>query len=623
MCGIVGRVSAGPEPVSPIETLRDTLRHRGPDDAGIWHTTDRRVELAQRRLAIVDLSPAGHQPMPANNGQLQITFNGEIYNHQQLRKELKARGYQFVSASDTEVLLRAYECWGTDCVQHFNGMFAFAIYDARNQTVFLARDRAGEKPLFYTSLPGKFLFASELKALVADPDVPCVLNPQAVDHYFAYGYVPGDQCILQGVHKLPQGSALLVNVQELTIKRWQWWSLPQPAAAADADIHELTDRLESHLADSVKLRMQADVPVGVMLSGGIDSSLITALAARHSAEAVRTFTITFPGHKKFDEAAHARLIASHFGTQHTELAAEPATFDLLPQLAAQYDEPLADSSMVPTYLVSRQIREHATVALGGDGGDELFGGYPHYRWLQQQQSWRRRFPSRLRQAIATAATHLPMGFRGRNHLIGFHGGNEHAVSHINLYFDARSRQRLLAPLNRLATKSFDRAELTKQHLCDPSLSLLQQAMAVDFQTYLVDDILVKVDRASMLASLEVRAPFLDPQLIEFAWRNVPDQHRVNGGQSKRLLRSLATRLLPDQTDLNRKQGFSIPLNDWFKGDWGTGFRKILNEADESIFDRQQISRLIRSQERGRSNMQRLFSIAIFELWRRHYNVQTD
>ncbi len=362
------------------------------------------------------------------------------------------------------------------------------------------------------------------------------------------------------------------------------------------------------------------MPVGILLSGGIDSSLVTAMATRVSSSPIRTFTISFPGHGAYDEGPYAAAVARHLGTEHTELQAEPATVDLLPQLAEQYDEPMADSSMVPTYLVSRLIRQHATVALGGDGGDELFGGYPHYSWLQQQERFRRLVPRPLRRLVGTTAAHLlPVGLRGRNHLIGLSGDLASGIAHVNVYFDAVARQRVLAP-EVAAVVAACSPEESRRRLCRSELSPLQQATRVDFSGYLPDDILVKVDRASMLTSLEVRAPWLDHRIIELAFSRVPDRLRATTSERKVLPRLLAARLLPPGMDLRRKQGFSLPLRAWFKGDWGRAITAILAEADPHLFRRHEVESLIAGQRRGFSNTARLFALAIFELWRRQYRV---
>jgi asparagine synthase (glutamine-hydrolysing) len=601
--------------------MRDTMIHRGPDDAGLWRSPDGRVVFGQRRLAIIDLSPGGHQPMSDSTGTICITFNGEIYNYLDLRKELTERGHVFRTQSDTEVILEAYRAWGTGSLAHLNGMFAFGLYDSLQRQLFLARDRAGEKPLFYRLTPGRLVFASELKALMADPTCPRKVDLEALEHYLAYGYVPGQLCILDGVRKLEQGQALTYDLDAENLHAWRYWELPEPARAPNRPTNDLLEELEGLLLDSVRRRLVADVPVGILLSGGIDSSLVTAMAARVSSRAVKTFTISFPGHAAFDESPHARTVAQHFGTNHVEMAAEPATVDLLPKLARQYDEPMADSSMVPTYLVSCLVRQHATVALGGDGGDELFAGYLHYDWVRRQEQVRRSCPRSLRSLVTRgAARALPVGFRGRNYLLAFDGDVSRSIAHVNLFFDAETRRRLLAPVRTGAARPKYQPELYRAALCNPEETTLRQATAADFRSYLVDDILVKVDRASMLTSLEIRAPWLDPRVIEFAFGRVPDSLRAVVGERKILPRMLAARLLPPTLDLKRKQGFAIPLGHWFRGNWGLFIEDTLSGDGGSYFDPVTVRRLLAGQRRGLANTQRLFALTMFELWRRHYDV---
>jgi asparagine synthase (glutamine-hydrolysing) len=615
MCGICGMArTEGVVDMELIGSMTHTLRHRGPDDEGLWSSPDRRVGLGHRRLSIIDLSAAGHQPMHDASGRLFITFNGEIYNYLELREELARLGHPFRTATDTEVILEAYREWGLDSVKKLNGMFAFALHDVDCRRLFLARDRAGEKPLFYRHARGAFVFGSELKALMQDPEFERTIDPFALNQYLAFGYIPADSCIFKGVRKLPQGCAMTYDLDADALKVWPYWTLPPPVNGQAPDEEELVEEMERLLLDSVRMRLIADVPVGIMLSGGVDSSLVTAMAARISAKPVRTFNISFPGHSGADEAPFARMVAKHFATDHVELAAEPATVDLLPALARQYDEPMADSSMVPTYLVSRLIRRDATVALGGDGGDELFGGYTHYEWVRRQELVRRMIPSPLRQVASAFGRALPAGMRGRNYLVSSRRDIDWSIAHANVYFDVPMRQRLLA---RSGVPVDESAELQKATL-SIGHTAVQRAMASDFRTYLVDDILVKVDRASMLTSLEVRAPLLDPRIIDFAFGRVPDSLRAWRGQRKVLLRKLARKLLPPELDVTRKQGFSLPLGQWFRGDWGNFMRDVLLQTNGTFFDRQAVQSLISGQEAGLANMDRLFALTIFELWRREY-----
>lgn len=605
-----------------IDAMSETLRHRGPDDAGTWFSEDRRVGLAHRRLSIIDLSPGGRQPMSDSRGRLHITFNGEIYNYILLRQDLEGRGCRFRTASDTEVILEAYREWGTDCLGRMNGMFAFCLYDEDSRRLFLARDRAGEKPLFYRYSEGKLVFASELKALMVDSDFCRELDLDSLEHYLAYGYVGTESCILKGVQKLPPAHAMIYDLEKDELRSWAYWNFPTGPADERMDPRDLLNELESLLLDSVRMRLVADVPVGILLSGGIDSSLVTAMAAQVSSTPVKTFTITFPGHGSYDEGPHARLVARHFGTEHKELVAEPASLELLPKLARQFDEPVGDHSIIPTYIVSRLIREHAKVALGGDGGDELFGGYPHYSILLRLEQVRRFIPASVRWVVEKMATAiLPVGTRGRNHLAGLGGELSRSFSHINLYFDERSRRRLIAPLATGGKRlNGPTPERKKEEMCFPGESVLRQAARLDFETTLPNDYLVKIDRASMLASLEIRAPFLDHRLVEFAFRQVPDSLRVDLRERKVLLRRLARQLLPERLDLNRKQGFELPLNSWFRGEAGTYIQSVLNEADPCLFDRRFLRELIAGQRKGYANAKRLFLLTVFELWRREYKI---
>lgn len=619
MCGIVGIASSTPLAKRAWLVIgRDTMTHRGPNAAGEWWSEDGRVGIAQRRLSIIDLSPAGHQPMRDSLGALSIVFNGEIYNFVDLRDELLEKGHHFQSHSDTEVILAAYHEWGAECLTRLNGMFAFALYDERQKTVFLARDRAGEKPLFYRHVNGELRFASELKALLADTSLPRRIEPRALDCYLAMGYVPGDRCILQGFNKLPPAHALLFDLQAGQAKVWRYWSLPELDSDSLNSLNDeaLLDELEGLLEESVRRQMVADVPLGVLLSGGVDSSLITAMAVRASSR-VQTFSIGFPGHGKLDETEHARLVARHFGTRHTELMAEEASVDLLPRLATQFDEPMVDSSMIPTFLVSQLVRQHCTVALGGDGGDELFGGYSHYSrllWMQQRLA---SLPRPLRKGVALAAEKLlPVGVKGRNWLHGLGVDLDSGLPLIASYFDAAMRSRLLCGQpGRILEAEFAQRSRVPEHS-----DLLQRATRMDFANYLAEDILVKVDRASMLHSLEVRAPFLDFRLVEFAFSRVPSHLKATTRHKKILLKRLAARVLPPEFDLQRKQGFSIPLANWLQGG---PFRALFDEVlrdPQCIFDAHAVDSLLRGQDKGRSNAERLFALVLFELWRREYRV---
>jgi asparagine synthase (glutamine-hydrolysing) len=454
---------------------------------------------------------------------------------------------------------------------------------------------------------------------MSDPDFTRRIDAEALDCYLAMGFIPGERCILQGVRKLPPAHALLFNADSGTMKVWRYWDLPPPAAAPANDPAleaELIAELEVLLDDAVRRQLVADVPVGVLLSGGVDSSLITAMAVR-SAPAVKTFTVCFPGHGSFDETEHARLIARHFATEHLELQAAETTPDLLPMLARQFDEPIVDSSMLPTYLVSRLVREHCTVALGGDGGDELFGGYGHYDRLLWMKGNLGRVPREVRVPIARAAEAiLPIGFKGRNWLQGLGEDLDTGLPLIGSYFDAGARRRLLGN-GRTASAV---AEEIRHERIPRTDDLLERATRMDFENYLAEDILVKVDRASMLNSLEVRAPLLDYRVIEFAFGKVPSELKATVSGRKLLLKKLAARLLPPRFDTRRKQGFSIPLASWLREPSWQGFFRDVLLAPDGFFSAKLAAGLLDGHLKGRSNSERLFALVMFELWRREYRI---
>lgn len=619
MCGIIG-VAARQSSLDRdwLAQGRDAMAHRGPDDAGLWWSEDGRVGLAQRRLSIIDLSSGGHQPMHADGNRVSLVFNGEIYNFVDLREQLVAKGHEFRSQSDTEVILAAYREWGVDCLSRLNGMFAIALFDAAANRLFLARDRAGEKPLFYSLRDGALRFSSELKGLMADPAFAREIDSDALDSYLANGYVAGNVCILRGCRKLPPAHALTFDLTQGDLKIWRYWNLP---VSPDRDAgpvcdDDLVHELEALLADSVRMQMVADVPVGILLSGGVDSSLVTAMAVRTSSK-VKTFTVGFKDHSAYDESLYARLVADHFGTEHIELQASSVGPDLLARLAHQYDEPLIDSSMIPTYLVSALVREHCTVALGGDGGDELFGGYETHRRLMWTQAKLQNVPLPFwmrRLAGQGAAAILPTGFRGRNWLQSLATDLSSGLPAVAGHFDSSERRALLGrawPTTASARRAA-RVPLTAD--------LLQRATRMDFENYMADDILVKVDRASMLASLEMRAPLLDYRIVEFAFGKVPSRLKATPTERKILLKRLCAKVLPAQFDARRKQGFSIPLPDWLRsGPWHDYVRDVLLDS-QCMFDRATVKGLLDGHQQGRNNSERLFGLTLFELWRRAYSV---
>lgn len=621
MCGIVGiagRVLRKDEEM--LRRMRDSMTHRGPDDAGEWWSEDGAVGLGMRRLAIIDLSPSGHQPMSNHENNLVIVFNGEVYNYKELRTRLESMGHRFRTASDTEVILEAYLEWKHDCVTHLNGMFAFAVYDRKAKQIFFARDRSGEKPLFYLHENGVLWFGSELKSILASEKVPPVLDREALEFYLSFGYVPGDLCLLKGFRKLPPGHAMTYDVESDRLEVHSYWNLPDPVQNSGEDVEELSARLTVLLEDAVRRQLVADVPVGIMLSGGIDSSLVTAMASRSSGRNLKTFTVTFPGFGTYNEAPYARMVARHFGTDHTELEAESVRPEIMFELARQYDEPIADSSMIPTYMLSKLIRRHATVALGGDGGDELFGGYLHYSMILKSARRQNYLPATFRKLVHPLVHgFVPTGFPYRNKALAFLSPSPHDTFRTDPYFETPMIGRILQGNGRALLSDADKMKFNSFAFAN-SFTALQRATRVDFLNYLPHDVLVKVDRASMLASLEVRAPFLDHRIVEFAFRSVPDRLKATEGARKILLKSVASKLLPPELDLNRKQGFSVPLGNWFQKGWGEFMKGVLLDQSQTLFDKDSVRRLASLQERGIFNYQRLYALTMLELWRREYGV---
>ncbi len=609
MCGIAGIFEFnGLARAATVQGMIDSMAHRGPDGEGVWSSRDGRMCLGHRRLAIIDLSPAGAQPMVSADGKLAVTFNGEIYNYQALRREL-ADGWEFKSNSDTEVLLAGYRRWGRELAQHLVGMFALALWEEDTKSLYLARDRAGEKPLYYAATGSRFIFASEIKALLQHPAVERRLDWSSAIDFLQYGYPLGERSFLEGVKKLPPAHCALVTERDCKI--WCYWSATECGKMEKMEsVETLDQRFHSLLGEAVQAQLVADVPVGILLSGGVDSSLIAALAVAKSRGPVRTFTITFPESPELDESGPARLVARHLGTEHIELEGRLGGPDLLPTLARQFDEPLGDSSQIPTYLVSKLARQHCTVVLGGDGGDELFGGYRHYNTLLQP----RRLPAFACDAIAATARYLfPFGYHGRNFAMGL-ASEAKRPRVIPRLFDRTSLARLVGR-ERLESASRHEARATP-----PSVDVLTQALLLDFENYLPGDILTKVDRASMLTSLEVRAPFLDHRLVEFAFRDVPSRLKTTADRRKILPKRLAQRLLPAGFDLERKQGFSVPMRLWMRGEWGRFMFSVLREAPGDLFSKKYVESLIRGQQHGRSNGEALFALTMFELWRREYRV---
>lgn len=622
MCGIIGIAST--KAITSRQWLadgRDKMAHRGPDGYGEWWSDCDRTGLAHRRLSIIDLSEAASQPFIDVERKIGIVFNGEIYNYKSLRDYLSGVGIKFKTESDTEVLLEAYVHWGEGFTERLNGMFAFAIYDGHSNKILLSRDRAGEKPLFYYVQDNTIVFGSEVKALLVYPGAEKRLNLNSLDQYLTWGYVLGEACMIEGFKKLLPGHTLSYNLTNGSYVCRQYYGIPElnTRESATLDQPNLVDRLEHLLNEAVNYQLVGDVPVAILLSGGLDSSIITALASR-SRPNIDTFTIGFPGFGIYDETSHARNISNHFGTNHTELNATSFTADLMPLLAAQYDEPIFDSSVIPTYLVCKLVSGQFKVALGGDGGDELFGGYGHYTKLLHLKSLNGLTPQILRNVIHNySASQIEPGWRGsniRNWMLATKMDLNKEFPISSLYFDLHNRQKLMAglPEYRFTAEGEYRDSLLLNK------DIIQMATRSDFMTYLPNNILVKVDRASMINSLELRAPFLDVNVIDFAFSQVPSSLKATKHDKKILLKKVGEKILPASFDFKRKQGFSIPLNAWMKsGPFRNLFQDVLMDS-ECQFDKSYIKHLFNLQDRGYSNGERLFGLVMFELWRRAYGV---
>lgn len=597
MCGIVGFWQLSPDQSqdsmqSIIEKMTDTLIHRGPNSQGLWIDEQVGLALGHRRLAIVDLSPEGHQPMISEDRRYVIVFNGEIYNFLTLQTQLKKLGYHFRGHSDTEVMLAAFSQWGIEALSHFVGMFAFALWDRQERVLYLGRDRLGEKPLYYGWQNNTFFFASELKAFSPHPQWRGEIDRDVLALFLRYNYIPAPYSIYQGIYKLPPGTFLTIpySSPKQPLKPVSYWSAKQVVEMGVNSPFKLTEteaieQLENLLKNAIKQQMIADVPLGAFLSGGIDSSTVVSLMQVQSSQPIKTFTIGFY-EEKYNEATYAQAVAQHLGCDHTELYITPKTaIDVIPQLPTIYDEPFADSSQIPTFLVAQLARQKVTVSLSGDGGDEIFGGYSQYFW--GQNIWRSLgwIPAPLRGIIAKMITGLSPDTW--NHLF-----KQLPVSPFSYFPAGDSLYRLAGVLSEkqgegiykyLMSQWQDPASVVigSQELTTPLNNpqmwanvseLLQQMMYLDTITELPDDIMNKVDRATMKVSLESRAPFLDHRVLEFAW-SLPLSFHVRQGKGKWLLRQILSRYLPNNLTERPKKGFSVPLNEWLRSeqlrDWAT------------------------------------------------------
>jgi asparagine synthase (glutamine-hydrolysing) len=643
MCGIAGILlapdAASTKPLKAIAQMTGALRHRGPDGESFWKDSDAGVAFGHRRLAIVDLSETGRQPMLSASGRYVITFNGEIYNFRDLRHELESAGHAFRGTCDTEVVLGSIEQWGLDAaLARFVGMFAFGLWDAKTRTLHLARDRMGKKPIYVAPTRHALIFGSELKAIRCFPGFYPELNPNAARAMLSKGWVPDDSCIWQGVFKLPPGSTLSLTAAEFAKARRTglvrqkvrfWWSLADVATKGRQDPitgsdEELTNELDRLLRLSVRERMCADVPLGAFLSGGVDSSTVAALMQAQSPKSVRTFTIAF-GERGFDEAPHAAAVAQHLGTDHTELHLSPASArDVIPELPHTWDEPFADESQIPTLLVARLARQHVTVALTGDGGDECFAGYARHL-MAARANWRHRLPAPLRGSLATgielvarATRHEAFGKLPLSALIG-HALRSDRLERLAQLLAASDQEDLYQRLTGSSTASLIRHGHRASARPAPHLEdLLSRLVYNDMVGYLPGDILVKLDRASMANGLEGRCPLLDHRVVEFSWR-LPSNAMVRHGRGKWLLRQLLRRYVPRRLIDRPKQGFDVPIALWLRGPlrgWASDLFADMRHAGDGLLDFDKVQACWRDHIDGKRDHSRdLWATLMFLAWR--------
>ncbi len=631
MCGITGIVDqTGPVQPEILKRITDTLRARGPDDESYYLPTPKAggtaVGFGFRRLSIIDLG-GGRQPMCNEDGSLWIVCNGEIYNHAELRQELEAKGHSFRTRSDVEVLLHLYEERGTDCVKKANGMFALAIWDAREETLFLARDRLGKKPLYYRETGGGLIFGSEVKALLAHPDCPREIDDRNLSKYLAYEYVPSPHCIFKGVHKLPAGHWLTWHGGRTRAQRyWDFHFSHQADERTESEIaHELRDRLK----ESVRRRLVSDVPLGVFLSGGLDSSSVVAMMSELMPPSqIKTFAIGFE-EKSFDESAYARRVADYFGTDHRQQILQSKTLmDVLPEVASFLDEPLADASVIPTYLLSKFTRQHVTVALGGDGGDELFAGYPTFQahrmanYYKVPRALHERMIRPLAERLPVSTDNMSFDFKVKRFLRGM-GSRPEVRDQIWLGAFTPHEQRALLQDGAAQIDDYeDVAEAEKS--CDTSNSM-ERLIYLYCKFYLQDCILTKVDRASMACSLEARAPFLDYTFVEFV-SLIPFRLKLRGLTSKYILKKAMRDKLAPEILRRPKKGFGIPVGQWFRHDLRSLLLDALSESRirrQGIFQPREITRLVDEHLRGiKDHRKQLWTLFMFQLWHEHFGAPT-
>ena len=638
MCGLVGFRSAKEfrKLSEDLPAAVSCLNHRGPDDSGLFFDQDAGVGLGHRRLAVLDLSASGRQPMASDDGKVLIAYNGEIYNFKEIRKRLEGYGHHFRSATDTEVVLNAYIQWGIDCLKHFVGMFAFALWDGRENRLFFARDRLGIKPLYYNFNRGTLLFASELKALMALKDFQRNLDLDAVSLFLHYQYIPAPRTIFKDTFKLLPGHYGVLDRGDLQIR--PYWQLPESGSGSrktDIQEEDILEELDRLLTRAVSDRLVSDVPLGALLSGGIDSSMVVALMQKVNTSPVRTFSIGFED-QKYNEAPWAYKVARHLGTDHTELYVTPKeAMEVIPKLAEIYDEPFADSSAIPTFLVSRLARSHVTVALSGDGGDEQFCGYVRYWSTKEMHTRFKRLPYQVRKLLSYTTGHIPHGCVEKAYPVlsrfapqRFQVANFPdkwqkfvAMMEVDSLLDLYRTTICLWPLNELPLltgKGLPESVFEQTFQRSEGLPILSRFMRVDQMTYLQDAMLTKVDRASMAVSLEVRVPLLDHRVMEYT-AGLPGDLKCRNGEGKYILKKLLARYVPARLFERPKMGFGVPVDQWFRNELKELLLDYLSPERvkrEGLFDHNMVEQKIREHLSGKINHQyRIWALLMWEMWR--------
>ena len=617
MCGIVGIVSNIGQYKSKLSNANKLLSHRGPDTSGTWWSKDNQVGFGHRRLSIIDLSPRANQPMALNKNQdLVIIFNGEIYNFKSIAKKLEQYGYKFKSSSDTEVILAAYNQWGEKCLDSLEGAFSFAIYDKKKNQIFIARDRTGEKPLYFSCSEKRFIFASEIKSLIEIDKNLKTINPSGLNEYLFKGYVGKNNCILKNINKLEAGNYLVYKLNEKKIIKKNYWNL-NLSKKLYYNEKIISDNIFNLLKESVSKQLIADVPVGILLSGGVDSSLIAYLASDIKSK-IKTYSIKYRDLDSYDESPFALKVAKFLGTNHIEIDASEVDIDLLFKLAKNFDEPISDPSIIPTFLICEAVSKEIKVVLGGDGGDELFGGYNHYKRLMFVNKFAKILPLRIRKyLISNLLKFLPIGTKGYNWLEAFKYDVINEIPFVGAKFNPQNQISLfkdkfdyLRPIEKFRNFSvLDRRDY------------LDSCLRHDFENFLTDNILVKVDRSSMINSLEVRSPFLSYKLIEFAFTSIPSSFKSNIFNNKIILKKLLKNIFPEDFDFSRKQGLNAPLEKWLQDKkWFNFFSEVLTD-DSCLFNRKLMIKMLNDKKRYRHNSEKLFNLVIFELWRKNYDIK--